>query len=156
MHLESTGTFAVRCYSKYNNVCNMKGCHLLLSVTVYEVHVTTGDLWNAGTEADVYISIYGEKGDTGSRQLLRSQKPKKFVKGQVSTRAFSVGFFSGFLPLQWAVMLQLWEIITAFLRYFKIPQLNQNYFLMVNQCFWKMSRIFIYKIGKLCTSVFNT
>lgn len=65
-------------------------------------------------------------------------------------------FFSGFLPLQWAVMLQLWEIITAFLRYFKIPQLNQNYFLMVNQCFWKMSRIFIYKIGKLCTSVFNT
>ena len=93
MHLESTGTFAVRCYSKYNNVCNMKGCHLLLSVTVYEVHVTTGDLWNAGTEADVYISIYGEKGDTGSRQLLRSQKPKKFVKGQVSTRAFSVFFF---------------------------------------------------------------
>lgn len=86
----------------------MKGCHLLLSVTVYEVHVTTGDLWNAGTEADVYISIYGEKGDTGSRQLFGSQKPKKFVKGQVSTRAFSVVFFfSGFLPLQWAVMLQL-------------------------------------------------
>ncbi|XP_040541347.1 lipoxygenase homology domain-containing protein 1 [Gallus gallus] len=54
----------------------------VLPVTVYEVHVTTGDLWNAGTEADVYISIYGEKGDTGSRQLLRSQKPKKFVKGQ--------------------------------------------------------------------------
>lgn len=62
----------------------MKDCHLLLSVTVYEVHVTTGELWNAGTEADVYISVYGEKGDTGSRQLLRSQKPKKFLKGQVS------------------------------------------------------------------------
>lgn len=64
----------------------MKGCHLLLSVTVYEVHVTTGDLWNAGTEADVFISVYGERGDTGSRQLLRSQKPKKFLKGQVSER----------------------------------------------------------------------
>ncbi|NXE49736.1 LOXH1 protein, partial [Casuarius casuarius] len=37
---------------------------------------------NAGTEADVYISIYGEKGDTGSRQLLRSPKPTKFLKGQ--------------------------------------------------------------------------
>ncbi|KFQ78625.1 Lipoxygenase homology domain-containing protein 1, partial [Phaethon lepturus] len=37
---------------------------------------------NAGTEADVYISVYGERGDTGSRQLLRSQKPKKFLKGQ--------------------------------------------------------------------------
>ncbi|XP_049684405.1 oxygen-regulated protein 1 [Accipiter gentilis] len=54
----------------------------ILPVTVYEVHVTTGELWNAGTEADVYISVYGEKGDTGSRQLLRSQKPKKFLKGQ--------------------------------------------------------------------------
>ncbi|NWI52119.1 LOXH1 protein, partial [Calyptomena viridis] len=37
---------------------------------------------NAGTEADVYISVYGERGDTGSRQLLRSQKSKKFLKGQ--------------------------------------------------------------------------
>ncbi|KAJ7410553.1 hypothetical protein BTVI_53174 [Pitangus sulphuratus] len=54
----------------------------ILPVTVYEVHVTTGDLWNAGTEADVYISVYGERGDTGSRQLLRSQKSKKFLKGQ--------------------------------------------------------------------------
>uniref|UniRef100_A0A8C3TZX6 Oxygen-regulated protein 1 n=1 Tax=Catharus ustulatus TaxID=91951 RepID=A0A8C3TZX6_CATUS len=54
----------------------------ILPVTVYKVHVTTGDLWNAGTEADVYISVYGERGDTGSRQLLRSQKSKKFLKGQ--------------------------------------------------------------------------
>ncbi|XP_032775722.1 LOW QUALITY PROTEIN: oxygen-regulated protein 1 [Strigops habroptila] len=54
----------------------------ILPVTVYEVHVTTGQLWNAGTEADVYISAYGERGDTGSRQLLRSQKSKKFLKGQ--------------------------------------------------------------------------
>ncbi|EMP31788.1 Lipoxygenase like proteiny domain-containing protein 1 [Chelonia mydas] len=54
----------------------------VLPVTVYEVHVTTGELWNAGTEADVYISIHGEEGDTGSRQLLRSKKPRKFLKGQ--------------------------------------------------------------------------
>nr|XP_009671864.1 PREDICTED: oxygen-regulated protein 1 [Struthio camelus australis] len=54
----------------------------ILPVTVYEVHVTTGELWNAGTEADVYMSVYGEKGDTGSRQLHRSQKPKNFLKGQ--------------------------------------------------------------------------
>ncbi|XP_009330378.1 PREDICTED: oxygen-regulated protein 1 [Pygoscelis adeliae] len=54
----------------------------ILPVTAYEVHVTTGELWNAGTEADVYISVYGERGDTGSRQLLRSQKPNKFLKGQ--------------------------------------------------------------------------
>ncbi|XP_041329697.1 oxygen-regulated protein 1 [Pyrgilauda ruficollis] len=59
----------------------------ILPVTVYKVHVTTGDLWNAGTEADVYISVYGERGDTGSRQLLRSQKPKKFLKGQTDVFA---------------------------------------------------------------------
>ncbi|XP_010005184.1 PREDICTED: lipoxygenase homology domain-containing protein 1-like [Chaetura pelagica] len=53
----------------------------ILPVTIYEVHVTTGELWNAGTEADVYISVYGQRGDTGSR-LLRSQKSKKFLKGQ--------------------------------------------------------------------------
>uniref|UniRef100_A0A8D0H2M3 Oxygen-regulated protein 1 n=1 Tax=Sphenodon punctatus TaxID=8508 RepID=A0A8D0H2M3_SPHPU len=53
-----------------------------LNMTTYEVHVITGDLWNAGTEADVYISICGENGDTGSRQLLRSKKPRKFLKGQ--------------------------------------------------------------------------
>ncbi|XP_075776815.1 oxygen-regulated protein 1 isoform X2 [Pelodiscus sinensis] len=54
----------------------------VLPVTVYEVHVTTGELWNAGTEADVYICIHGEEGDTGSRQLLKSKNPRKFLKGQ--------------------------------------------------------------------------
>ncbi|XP_028592785.2 oxygen-regulated protein 1 [Podarcis muralis] len=54
----------------------------ILPVAVYEVHVVTGDLWNAGTEADIYIAVYGEKGDTGSRQLRRSKKPRKCVKGQ--------------------------------------------------------------------------
>ncbi|RXM33198.1 Oxygen-regulated protein 1 [Acipenser ruthenus] len=52
------------------------------NLTVYEAHVVTGDLWNAGTEANVYITVYGEKGDTGSRQLLNSRKPIKFCKGQ--------------------------------------------------------------------------
>ncbi|KAL8182134.1 UNVERIFIED_CONTAM: hypothetical protein K2H54_044880 [Gekko kuhli] len=55
----------------------------LLPVAMYEVQVVTGDLWNAGTEADIYISVYGEKGDTGSRQLHKSKKPRKFLKGQV-------------------------------------------------------------------------
>ncbi|XP_074841891.1 oxygen-regulated protein 1 [Carettochelys insculpta] len=54
----------------------------VLPVTAYEVRVITGELWNAGTEADVYICIHGEEGDTGSRQLLRSKNPRKFLKGQ--------------------------------------------------------------------------
>lgn len=56
----------------------------LFSVAMYKVHVVTGDLWNAGTEADVYIAINGEKGDTGCRQLHRSMKSQKHMKGQVS------------------------------------------------------------------------
>nr|XP_056710895.1 oxygen-regulated protein 1 [Euleptes europaea] len=54
----------------------------LLPVAMYKVKAVTGDLWNAGTEVDVYISVYGENGDTGSRQLHRSKKPRKFLKGQ--------------------------------------------------------------------------
>ncbi|XP_075440426.1 oxygen-regulated protein 1 isoform X2 [Ascaphus truei] len=59
--------------------------HAKLPVTKYEVRVVTGDLWNAGTEANVYMLMHGERGDTGSRQLLRSSKPRKCVKGQTDT-----------------------------------------------------------------------
>ncbi|KAM5281079.1 oxygen-regulated protein 1 [Ctenodactylus gundi] len=54
-------------------------------VTIYAVYVATGELWNAGTAANVYISICGEKGDTGSRQLFRSKCSLKFLKGQTDT-----------------------------------------------------------------------
>ncbi|KAM3841839.1 oxygen-regulated protein 1 [Vipera latastei] len=57
----------------------------ILPVATYKVHVVTGDLWNAGTEADVYIAIYGEKGDTGCRQLHRSMKSQKHIKEQTDT-----------------------------------------------------------------------
>uniref|UniRef100_A0A673VN22 Oxygen-regulated protein 1 n=1 Tax=Suricata suricatta TaxID=37032 RepID=A0A673VN22_SURSU len=57
----------------------------MLPVTVYEVHVATGELWNAGTVANVYISIYGEKGDSGSRQLFRSKSSFSFLRGQTDT-----------------------------------------------------------------------
>ncbi|GFR86808.1 lipoxygenase-like protein domain-containing protein 1 [Elysia marginata] len=40
-----------------------------LPVIKYEVSVMTGDLWNAGTEANVYLTIYGDRGDSGVRQL---------------------------------------------------------------------------------------
>uniref|UniRef100_A0A8C8W9Z7 Oxygen-regulated protein 1 n=1 Tax=Panthera leo TaxID=9689 RepID=A0A8C8W9Z7_PANLE len=57
----------------------------MLPVTVYEVHVATGELWNAGTVANVYISVYGEKGDSGSRQLFRSKSSFSFLRGQTDT-----------------------------------------------------------------------
>ncbi len=52
----------------------------------YEVHVFTGDMLGAGTDASVYINIYGEMGDTGERKLRKSNHLNKFERGQVSGR----------------------------------------------------------------------
>ncbi|CAG5986167.1 unnamed protein product [Menidia menidia] len=54
----------------------------------YEVHVFTGLMWGAGTDANVYINIYGETGDTGERQLRKSNNLNKFEKGKGSFRSF--------------------------------------------------------------------
>uniref|UniRef100_A0A667Z1M9 Lipoxygenase homology PLAT domains 1 n=1 Tax=Myripristis murdjan TaxID=586833 RepID=A0A667Z1M9_9TELE len=53
-----------------------------LEMNSYEVHVFTGTMWGAGTDANVYINIYGEIGDTGDRHLKRSNNLNKFEKGQ--------------------------------------------------------------------------
>ncbi|CAD7672014.1 unnamed protein product [Nyctereutes procyonoides] len=60
---------------------------IISKITLYEVHVATGMLWNAGTIASVYISVYGEKGDSGSRQLFRSKNSFNFLRGQTDTFA---------------------------------------------------------------------
>ena len=49
----------------------------------YKVHVFTGDKWRGGTDANVYLCIYGEKGDTGKRQLKQSSTNRnKFERNQ--------------------------------------------------------------------------
>ncbi|XP_076613401.1 lipoxygenase homology domain-containing protein 1 [Chaetodon auriga] len=53
-----------------------------LEMNSYEVHVFTGTMWGAGTDANVYINMYGEIGDTGERQLRKSNNLNKFEKGQ--------------------------------------------------------------------------
>lgn len=50
----------------------------------YEVYVYTGTMWGAGTDANVYINIYGEMGDTGERKLRKSNHFNKFESGQVT------------------------------------------------------------------------
>ena len=45
--------------------------------------MVTGNLWNAGTEANVYLTVYGDRGDTGVRQLYSPSKDQIFRKGQV-------------------------------------------------------------------------
>ncbi|XP_036382736.1 lipoxygenase homology domain-containing protein 1-like [Megalops cyprinoides] len=53
-----------------------------LEENTYEVYVYTGSMWGAGTDANVYINIYGENGDTGERWLRKSNNLNKFEKGQ--------------------------------------------------------------------------
>lgn len=39
----------------------------------YTVDVYTGDKWGAGTDANVFCTIFGDKGDSGERELSRSE-----------------------------------------------------------------------------------
>lgn len=54
-----------------------------LTVNTYEVCVFTGDMLGAGTDANVFINIYGENGDTGERYLKNSDNLNKFERAQV-------------------------------------------------------------------------
>ena len=63
------------------------------TVRKYKVHVFTGDVKSAGTDANVFITIYGEYGDTGERQLGKSETySNKFERGNVSTKLLCLIF----------------------------------------------------------------
>ncbi|XP_061134122.1 lipoxygenase homology domain-containing protein 1-like isoform X3 [Syngnathus typhle] len=50
----------------------------------YQVSVRTGDMYKAGTDANVFLTIYGDLGDTGERKLSRSDNNRnKFERGAV-------------------------------------------------------------------------
>ena len=56
-------------------------------VVKYDVMVYTGKKRGAGTDANVCMTIFGERGDTGSRQLRSSKTNKnKFENGKVCTQ----------------------------------------------------------------------
>ena len=40
-------------------------CYILARLSSYEISVITGDISGAGTDANVYIILFGEKGETG-------------------------------------------------------------------------------------------
>ena len=47
------------------------------------VKVYTGDKSGAGTDANVFLTIYGENSDTGERKLKNSENKNKFERKQV-------------------------------------------------------------------------
>ena len=59
---------------------------LWIVVVKYQVAVHTGDIHKAGTDANVYIQIYGQRGTTGNRLLKYSlTNPNKFEQSQVTS-----------------------------------------------------------------------
>uniref|UniRef100_H3DGZ8 Lipoxygenase homology PLAT domains 1 n=1 Tax=Tetraodon nigroviridis TaxID=99883 RepID=H3DGZ8_TETNG len=55
-----------------------------LEIHMYKVSVRTGDMFGAGTDASVFLTVYGDLGDTGERKLAKSENNKnKFERGQV-------------------------------------------------------------------------
>ncbi|XP_059398613.1 lipoxygenase homology domain-containing protein 1 [Carassius carassius] len=56
-----------------------------LEIHTYTVAVTTGDVYGAGTDANVFITLYGDMGDTGERKLSKSENSNKFESGSVDT-----------------------------------------------------------------------
>ena len=56
----------------------------LLAAKKYKVSVVTGDVARCGTDANVFMTMYGQKGDSGERKLHTSETHRdKFEKGQV-------------------------------------------------------------------------
>ena len=55
----------------------------LFLATSYLVSVKTGDVRGAGTDANVFVQIYGDKGDIGKLQLRSAENTKnKFERGR--------------------------------------------------------------------------
>lgn len=51
----------------------------------YEAEVYTGSKRGAGTDANVFLNVFGLLGDTGDRALLKSSANRnKFERGNVS------------------------------------------------------------------------
>ncbi|XP_059505870.1 lipoxygenase homology domain-containing protein 1 [Stegostoma tigrinum] len=57
-----------------------------LEMHTYKISVYTGDVYRAGTDANVFLTIYGDLGDTGERKLSKSEThSNKFERNQVDT-----------------------------------------------------------------------
>ena len=53
----------------------------------YKVTVYTGDVSGAGTDSNVFITMTGENGDTGERQLSEANNTNKFERNQVGRKS---------------------------------------------------------------------
>ena len=62
---------------------------MFFTVIQYVAEVYTGDKRGAGTDANVFLNIFGEQGDTGERPLKKSKTNRnKFERKQVRDLEF--------------------------------------------------------------------
>ncbi|EDQ93112.1 uncharacterized protein MONBRDRAFT_31037 [Monosiga brevicollis MX1] len=55
---------------------------LSLQEAIYKIHVFTGDIKHAGTDANIYVQIFGDTGDSGEIKLEKSETYRdKFERG---------------------------------------------------------------------------
>ena len=60
------------------------GVRKVAELVRYRVSVQTGDVRGGGTDAEVFLCLHGNRGDTGHRKLLKSSThSNKFERGKV-------------------------------------------------------------------------
>ena len=57
-------------------------CSFLSTGTNYTIRTYTGNAPDAGTTANIYLTLFGDKGDSGFRMLSRGEK--KYQKGRLA------------------------------------------------------------------------
>ena len=74
----------------WDYTCSGTIVRVLLSDETYTVKVLTGDKFGAGTDANCYLSIHGTLGDSGERQLAKSENMNKFQRNQVDKQTIKL------------------------------------------------------------------
>ncbi|GAB0202690.1 lipoxygenasey domain-containing protein 1 [Grus japonensis] len=65
-----------------------------LEVHTYKISVFTGDIYGAGTDANVFLNIYGDLGDIGERKLSKSEMNfNKFEREWVQMQQLNNTFY---------------------------------------------------------------
>ena len=56
---------------------------LALTVKQYQVKLYTGDKPGAGCDSNIFLAIFGDRGDTGEKEVDKSNNFNKFERNQV-------------------------------------------------------------------------
>ena len=80
---------------------------VLLAVVMYYIYTYTGSNQGSATDADIYVNLVGELGDTGSRHMLRSNNHVKFQQGQVERLLLLVHVSQKFTVSQLTLLLMV-------------------------------------------------